>query len=381
MSFIIFVFAVSAGLLIYVYIGFPAILALLSRFMPDRNAEASGVTLNASMIIAAYNEEKYIKQKIENALSQTYPKQNLQIVVVSDGSSDNTNHIINSFSESNLTSILLEERNGKAHALNKGMELTQGEVTIFTDANVILEKNAIQKLLGPFSDPECGAVSGKIELKALETGEPLGEGAYMKYERFIQSSESKVYSMVGTDGALFAVRSKLVDEVPDSVVLDDFYIVMKVLEKGYRVFYEPEAKATELVPASVSQEFRRKTRIAAGCFQVLAYLSFIKHPFENIKLTFLFLSHKLLRWLSPFFMLATLFSTILLVGIPFFQVMLYLQILFYGLALLGALNSSFRSMLIIYIPYYFTAINVAFLVGFWRYLTKHQQVTWNRVDR
>ena len=334
-----------------------------------------------SIMISAYNEEKYIEKKISNALAVDYPRDNMQVIVISDGSSDRTLELANSFDDKRLKVIEVVDRRGKPNALNQGLQHATGDILVFTDANVFFDPLSIQALVEPFSDADCGAVSGCVELVAMESGEPLGEGAYMKYERFMQLRESLLHTMVGIDGGMFAIRRKYVSKVPEDIILDDFYLAMRAIANNSRIIYQPQAKAHELVPASVSQEFRRKTRIAAGGFQVLKYLSFLKQPFKHFKATFFFVSHKLLRWLSPFFLLLLLGCSAYSSESLVIDILFWMQVSFYGLAVVGYLIPALRDRTAIYIPYYFAAMNLACFIGFWRYLFGMQKVTWSRVER
>ncbi len=367
-------------IVLYVYLAYPALLWVWGRRLKPPAYRLSSFS-TISIIISAYNEERYIKRKIENALSIDYPKEAMQVIVVSDGSSDRTLEIANSFSDERLKVIEVRERKGKPNALNQGLPHATGDILVFTDANVFFERSSIQALVKPFSDASCGAVSGCVELMALEDGEPLGEGAYMKYERFMQLYESLLHTMVGIDGGMFAIRRKHVTELPTNIILDDFYMAMRAIDNDARIVYQPTAKAHEMVPASVSQEFRRKTRIAAGGFQVLKYMEFLKQPVKYSKAAFFFVSHKLLRWLSPFFLLSLLGFSIYSDGSLVIDVFFWLQFVFYGLAIIGLLIPALRNRMIVYIPYYFSAMNIACFVGFWRHLFGIQKVTWSRVER
>ena len=381
MTLLLFTFYCSLLLLLYTYALYPLGLWAFSCFIEETPSQNIG-RYSVSIIIAAYNEEKYISDKIANALSQKYPDGELQIIVISDGSSDKTLDIANNFEDPRLTVIEVTDRMGKANALNHGIKLATGDIIVFTDANVFFKSDAIQKLIQHFTDEQCGAVSGCVELVAMDSGEPLGEGAYMKYERFIQKCESKIHTMVGIDGGMFAIRKKFIHDVPVNIILDDFYLAMKALANHAKIIYEPNALATELVPASVSQEFRRKTRIAAGGFQMLMHIEFLKKPFSNITATVFFISHKLLRWLSPFFLISLFVSSAYLLQTnDYISLFFLLQIAFYLLSIVGALVPGLRENTAIYMPYYFSAINAAFFVGFWKHLLGAQNVTWTRVDR
>ncbi len=380
MDLLFFLFGVSLFTVFYVYVAYPALLWLWGRRYPQPQYESTEPPF-ISIMISAYNEERYIEKKIRNALSVDYPKERMRVVVISDGSTDKTLEIANSFDDDRLKVIEVTDRKGKSNALNQGLRYATGDILVFTDANVFFDEAAIQALVKPFSDVSCGAVSGCVELVALGSDEPLGEGAYMRYERFMQSYESRLCTMVGIDGGMFAIRRKYVTEVPKGIVLDDFYLAMRAIANNARIIYEPKATANELVPASVSQEFRRKIRIAAGSFQVIRYIEFLKQPHKNIKATLFFVSHKLLRWLSPFFLITLFVVSTLLAENILFSIFLWLQIMLYGLALVGAVFPQLRERTLVYIPYYFVAMNAAFFLGFWKYLLGLQKVTWNRVDR
>ncbi len=382
MTLLLVVFFSSLLVLFYMYFFYPAILWVLGFFVREVAPGQSVEWPSVSLIIAAYNEEKYIGEKIANSLSQNYPRGQFQIIVISDGSSDKTLEIATDFKDDRLVVIEVAERMGKANALNQGLAVATGDIIVFTDANVFFEPESIQVLVKHFSNECCGAVSGRVELVAMNDGEPLGEGAYMKYERFIQKCESKINTMVGVDGGMFAIRKRLINEVPINIILDDFYLAMKVLASKSKITYESNALAKEWVPASVAQEFRRKVRIAAGGFQVLRHIEFLRRPFSNIVATTFFISHKLFRWLSPFFMMALLASNAYLLTVDsFFVLSFFLQMFFYSLAIVGIFVPSLRERTFIYVPYYFLAVNAAFFVGFWKNLFGTQKVTWSRVDR
>lgn len=374
---------ISLFIIGYVYIGFPILLMLWSKFQtktykPKNMGEPFP---KVSIVISAYNEEKYIEEKINNALGLNYPDDRYEVIVISDGSSDKTVEIAQSFNAKNYLFIDQVERKGKTSALNIALSHINGEIVVYTDANVFIENDALLNLLEPFYQQDIGAVSSRVELRALDSGEPLGESAYMKYERYLQKRESAIYSMIGIDGGLFAVRRELVPKIPENIVLDDFFIVSNVLSKKYRILYQENALAFESVPASVSQEFRRKSRIAAGGFQVLKYLDYLRHPLSFKRIFFFFISHKLLRWLTPFFMIMALFSNSFLLDEPGYKLLFLAQTVFYALAVTGYLFMKTRNILIIYVPYYFVMMNIAFLVGFFKNLFREQKVTWNRVER
>ncbi len=385
MNFQEILFLFSLFLIIYIYIGYPLVLIAWSGIKTmgqnGKLYDEGRICPEVSIIISAYNEEKYIEKKIRNTLGLNYPKDKYEVIVISDGSTDRTAEIAKSIESENYMFIEQAERKGKASALNAALKYIKGEIVVYTDANVFIEADALLNLIEAFQNKIVGAVSSRVELKALDTGEPLGESAYMKYERYLQKKESNIHSMIGTDGGLFAVRRSLVLKIPENVILDDFFIISNVLNKKYRIVYQENAVAYEFVPASVMQEFRRKTRIAAGGFQVLKYLEYLKRPVKYKTTFFFFVSHKLLRWLTPFFMLLALVENLFLIEILEYKVLFFIQLLFYLLAIAGYSYKRTRNYMIVYIPYYFVMMNLAFLFGFAKYLFGGQKVTWQHVER
>ena len=385
MNFQEILFLFSLFIVTYIYIGYPLVLIWWNGVRTIGQKEKlygeRKIYPEVSIIISAYNEEKYIEKKVRNTLELNYPKDKYEVLVVSDGSTDKTVEIAKSIEAENYVFIEQVERRGKTSALNIALKYIKGKIVVYTDANVFMEADALMNLIEAFHDEVVGAVSSMVELKALDTGEPLGESAYMKYERYLQKKESSIYSMIGTDGGLFAVRRNLVPLIPENIILDDFFIVSNVLNKKYKIVYQESAVAYEFVPASVTQEFRRKTRIAAGGFQVLKYLEYLKHPAEYRAIFFFFVSHKLLRWLTPFFMVLVFIENLFLIEITGYKILFFMQLLFYMLAITGYLYKRTRNNMIVYIPYYFVMMNIAFLFGFTKYLFGEQKVTWQRVER
>jgi poly-beta-1,6-N-acetyl-D-glucosamine synthase len=378
------IFWVSAAILGYTYLGYPLLIALLARMKPHRiNNSQDSKLPKVSLIVAAHNEEKVIDQKIQNSLALDYPQELLSIIIVSDGSTDRTDEIINGFiSNSKIKFLHYEPRKGKAHALNFGAANSDGEIIVFSDANIWYEPGSIKKLVRNFSDPSVGCVCGKVLLKKPEGSlEPLGEGAYMKYERFIHENESRFHTMIGTDGAMYAIRRELFRPLPEDAIVDDFIIAMQVLEKNCRIVYEPEAIGYEEAASSVSQEFKRKVRMIAGGFQSMKVLKDALNPWRHPGVLFHFVSHKFLRWVAPVFMAALLFSNLLLLSTLPYSITLGLQIAFYAFAVAGSFGESLRNRVFFYFPYYFCSMNLAASIGMKRFLLGQQTVKWEKISR
>jgi len=237
-------------------------------------------------------------------------------------------------------------------------------------------------LVRNFSGPSVGCVCGKVLLqKAKESTEPLGEGAYMRYERFIHENESRFNTMIGTDGAMYAIRRELFKPLPKDAIVDDFIIAMRVLENNLRIVYETGAVGHEEAASSVGQEFKRKVRMVAGGFQSLRILKSVLNPLRRPVVLFQFLSHKFLRWVGPAFMVMLLLTNLSLLGNVFYRIIFALQLAFYASALVAAFWKSPRERVLFYFPYYFCGLNLAAGIGMKRYLMGQQNVKWEKVSR
>lgn len=378
-------FWVMLSVLLYMYIGYPLLLIILSGLLKREktNQVESRISDNlpiVSLIIAAYNEEEVIEEKVKNSLALDYPSELFEIVIVSDGSDDSTNGIVNRLAERyDLINFLsYPHRQGKAHALNQGVMHSKGDILVFSDANVMYDKKAIKEIISKFFDPPIGGVCGKVLLYSSISQEVQGEGLYMRYERFIHKCESRIKTMIGTDGAMYAIRRELYSPLPSLAIIDDFIIAMRVAGQGYRVIYADNALAYEESASSVENEFKRKVRIFAGGYQATLILRSILNPFKNPFVVFGFFSHKLLRWLSPFFVFGMLLSNLILLNNLFYICTFVFQGFFYGLALFGYLYPKNRTISVVYFPLYFSIINIAALFGFFRFIFGLQRVTWER---
>lgn len=334
------------------------------------------------MIIAAHNEEGIIQEKIENCLNLDFGPADWEVIIVSDGSTDSTDSILSEFGNTHQRIHIksYQPRAGKAHALNVGESIASGDVLIFSDANVMLEPEAPAKLLLPFSDPEVGAVCGKVLVQGKGEDEIAGESLYMRFEGAIQRAEARFWSMVGIDGALFALRRELYRPLDPKTVLDDFALSMEAPLAGQRIVYAEDAKAIEEVEISTADEFMRKSRIIAGGYQYFFSLIAKKRKMGWVT-WFSFISHKVLRWLAPFFLIMMLFCNFFLIDHSLFQWTLAIQSVFYFTALAAHVFPVLRKYYFFYLPYYFNVVNVAALVGFKRYFSSSQGVLWEKVRR
>ncbi|MCO5935155.1 glycosyltransferase family 2 protein [Mucilaginibacter sp. RB4R14] len=339
-----------------------------------------------TLVVAAYNEEHFISQKIANSLQLNYPEGKLKFVFVTDGSSDRTAGIICKHPQIQL--LHRPERAGKIAAVHRAMEYVDTEVVVFTDANTFLNTEAITRICRHYSDKTVGAVAGEKRVQINESADAsaAGEGFYWKYESALKKWDSELYSVVGAAGELFSVRRNLYQDVPADTVLDDFMISMLIANQGYRIIYEPEAYALENASENVAEELKRKIRIAAGGIQSILRLQSLLLPFKFPVLSFQYVSHRVLRWtVTPFFLILafiTNFATAF-AGDGFIYNLLFAgQVVFYLLALLGYIMEK-RHIRIkaLFIPYYFCVMNYAVLAGIIRYFTKKQSSVWEKAQR
>jgi len=339
-----------------------------------------------TLIVAAYNEGSIIAEKINNSLALNYPADKLKIIFVTDGSTDNTPGVVSQYPE--ITLLHQPGRSGKIVAVHRAMGHVDTDVVIFTDANTMLNRDALLKICRHYADKTVGAVAGEKRVKVEETDDAsaAGEGFYWKYESALKKWDSELYSVVGAAGELFSVRRDLYEPVPADTVLDDFMISLLIAIKGYRIVYEPDAYATESASENVSEELKRKIRIAAGGIQSILRLKPLFNPFRFPILSFQYVSHRVLRWtITPFLLILSLIlnAVIVAAGAPIiYHILLIAQVLFYLLAMLGLMMEK-RQIRIkaLFIPYYFCVMNYAVLAGIMRYFFGKQSAVWEKAQR
>jgi len=341
------------------------------------------------LFVTAYNESAHVRQKIENSLALDYPKEKLQLIWVTDGSTDDTPDIASTYAQVQV--FHESERRGKAHALNRGMAFVKAPLVVFTDSNTLLSQGTLRAIVRKFEDPKIGCVAGEKRIAENNSSGPVasGEGLYWRIESWLKKLDSRFYSTIGAAGEIFAIRTELYSELEEDTLLDDFILSMRIAMKGYRIAYAADAQATEFASSNPREEMKRKIRIAAGAFQAMVRLSKLLNPFQYGKLTFQYVSHKVLRWtLAPLSLPVLLFLGIYLSfqtsipGVIVFQSITALQLLFYLIALSGFLlqQKNVRSGWF-FAPYYFTLMNYACFPGFIRYSLGKQTVLWEKAQR
>jgi len=387
-----YIYWLSLFIVFYTFLGYGIVLYALvrlrrifkgKRLPPDVGAEQLP---SCTLIVAAYNEDSFIRQKIANTLALDYPAGKLQLLFVTDGSDDKTPDIIAGFPQIRL--LHSPERRGKISAVHRAVEQTSTEVLVFTDANTFLNKDALINICRHYSDNKVGAVAGEKRVWAEDVADAsaAGEGFYWKYESALKKWDSELYSVVGAAGELFSVRKDLYNPVSKDTILDDFMISMLIARQGYRIIYEPESFATETASEDVSEELKRKVRIAAGGIQSILWLKDMLNIFKYGTLSFQYISHRVLRWtVTPFLLILALVLNIILAVTndqDLYKLMLAAQVIFYGLAFCGYLVEKRQLRIkILFIPYYFCVMNYAVLAGILKFFRKQQSAVWEKAKR
>ena len=389
-------FWLLTALVIYSYIGYGLVLFVLvklkRRLRPEQKPAIfdDDALPSVTVLMAAYNEEDWIEDKIRNSLAFDYPAGKLELLFVTDGSNDRTPEIIAAFPKPEQVRIRLfhqPERRGKIAAVERVMPEVNTSIIVFTDANTQVNPEAIRRIVQHYSNPDIGAVAGekRIRMEAKAEASSAGEGIYWKYESKLKQWDAELYSVVGAAGELFSVRRDLSEPIPGDTIIEDFYTTLRIAQRGYRVAYEPGAYAVESSSASVAEELKRKIRIAAGGLQAIYRLRALLNPLRYGTLSFQYVSHRVLRWtLAPLALPLILAINIYLAlqGSVFFQWMLWAQIAFYLLATIGwFLERRQLKVKMFFIPYYFCMMNYAVYRGFGRFMNGSQSVLWERAKR
>ncbi len=367
--------------IVHTYVGYPVLLWLLTCCKRWPAYEEPQSWLSVTILISAYNEEEVIRQKLENALALDYPGDR-QIIVVSDCSDDGTDEIVAEFADRGIGLERLAERSGKTAAQNAGARRATGEIILFSDANSLYDSLALRQLLSPFADPRIGCVCGELRyLNPNSGGAGQGEGLYWHYEQFLKRRESQLGSLVGANGAIYAVRRQLFEELRADII-SEFLMPIRVRRAGYRVVYAPTAIAREYASKGFGAELRRRTRIIARSIYGLWTERGVLNPFIYGMFSMQVVSHKLIRWLVPFFLIVAFVSSLQSSAVEPGRTLFVLQLLFYGLALLGALAPQWLGRFrLFYVPAYFCSINLGALFGVLRFLSGHRYTVWQTAKR
>ena len=388
------VFWICIALVVYTYIGYGALLFIILKIKKALFGQEARPILplnedllpDVTLMICAYNEQEVIEEKMENIRQLNYPNDKLCVMWVTDGSTDRTNELLGNYPEVKL--VFSPERKGKAMAMQHGLRENKAPYVIFTDANTMLNADAIREIVRQFMKKNVSCVSGEKRVVARHAGEATaeGEGLYWKYESTLKQWDSDLYSAMGAAGELFAVRMEHYRQAPTNALLDDFMMSMLILKDGHRIAYTSKAYATEYGSANTQEESKRKRRIAAGGLQSVWWLRDLLNPFAYPKVAFQFISHRVLRWsITPFALFALIPLNVLLVVLgagKLYVLIGILQLLFYMAASLGhILKALGRRNKLLYVPTYFLFMNLNVFLGI-RYLSTHKSSgTWEKAKR
>ncbi len=387
------IFWVCLALVAYTYVGYGLVLWLLLRMKrlfvkkeQPQELPADDELPTVTLMICAYNERDIIEEKMQNIRQLRYPRERLCIMWVTDGSSDDSNDLLQNYPE--VTLVFSPERRGKAAAMQHGLRENKSEIVVFTDANTMLNADAIVEIVRQMMRPNVSCVSGEKRVAARQEGHAAaeGEGLYWKYESTLKRWDSELYSAMGAAGELFAIRMEHYREAPSNALLDDFMLSMLILKDGHRIAYTSDAYASEFGSADMQEESKRKRRIAAGGLQSIWWLRSLMNPFRHPKVCFQFISHRVLRWsITPLALMALIPLNVALVMMKagtVYTVILILQLLFYVAAFAGyVLVAKGKKSKVLYVPYYFLFMNMNVFLGV-RYLMTHStNGTWEKARR
>ena len=371
------IFLVSVLIILYTYAGYPLLLSILVKikYLLKRPAQPVGehILQPVTLIVAAFNEESIIEEKIRNTLSLDYPAHLLHLLFITDGSTDKTSSIVAGYP--NITLLHQEERRGKLAAMNRAMQFVKTPFAIFSDANGMLNNDAVKKLMAHYTDAKVGGVAGEKKIMKQAAGTvSAGEGAYWRYESAIKKLDARLHTVVGAAGELFSIRTDLYKPLRENIIIEDFVQSLLLCMEGYVVRYEPAAWSEEKASPALADEIERKVRISAGGFQAMAKLAGILNVFRYPVLFFQYFSHRVLRWtFCPLALITAFFSAFSLFGAGYDSFYIFAaigQAVFYALAIAGwALAANGRKILLFYFPFYFLMMNFCVFAGFFRFLS------------
>ena len=384
-------FWILIGLVVYAYFGYTLLLTLiylLRKIFTKRKEKQLPEDLpHVTLFVTAFNEKEIIADKVKNSLNLNYPKEKLELVWVTDGSDDGSEELLKSFPEVKV--FHENQRKGKIHAMQRGIQFVNSPIVIFCDANTMLAEESVLEVVKLLSQEDVGCVAGekRIWVNHNDKAVGAGEGAYWKYESFIKKMESEVNSTMGAAGELFAIKRALFDPIKEDSILDDFTISLNIAKKGFKIKYAPKATAFERSSLNINEEMKRKVRIANGGFQttfrMMGLLNVFKHGFLSVQ----YVSHKILRW----FLVPLALPVILLLNLSLqftfplsqlYTLLIFAQLGFYFFAFIGwALRNKKIKQKVLFVPYYLCMMNYCIILGLFKYLEGRNNVVWEKAQR
>ena len=367
----------SVFLVAYPYVVYPLLVALIGAFRP-RPVAARPIESSITLLIPAYNEARHIAATVQNKLDQNYPQDKLQIIVVSDGSSDGTDEIVKGFADRGVLLLRREGREGKAAALNAAILHATGEIVVFSDANSLFDVDALTKIAANFADPEVGYVTGALRFSTSRLGvSGIGGGVYLRYENWVRRLETRAGSIIGVNGGVDAIRRALYVVIPNQLITD-FVLPLSVIEAGHRVVFDATARAIEAPNEELASEFRMRVRVALRSLQGLEYMRRLLNPVRFPLPAFCLISHKALRYSGFVFMaLALISNTLLAASSPFYRYLLAVHVSSYLVGLIGLVSSLpdfVRKFAVV--PGYLVMSNAAFALAAFKFARGDKMATW-----
>ena len=379
-----FTFWTILFLITYSLFGYLAVIRIMSKISRKKRLCDETYLPDVSMVISAYNEEKVIEKKIGNFLEIDYPEKKIQLLIGSDGSNDGTNEILKRYEGERIKISLYEQRKGKTAVLNNLIPQAEGSIIIFSDADTFYKPDAVKKIVRHFADKNTGAVCGRLILSNPDEKNVggWGEKIYWVYENKIKQIEGIIKTTIGATGGIYAIRKSLFSKVPENKnIACDFFTPVKIAGSGFDVIYEGEAKAAEKTAMSIRKEFSRKIRIGVQNFQVIPMLVPYLNPLRGF-IAFGLWSHKIIRWFTPFLLIALFVINVLLADNPFYKAVLILQAVFLIFTLIGFILQFFRKKMFIFsAPFYYITINAALFIAFFKSIFTTQKPTWETSER
>lgn len=388
MEITIFFFWLSLAVLFYCYFGYGILIFLFNGFKKliiyKKKNSIALPALPVTIIITAYNEEAVLEQKIENTLAIDDPENKLQIIFITDGTTDGSARILNQYPQINV--MHQAERKGKYSAIKRVMQIVKTPIVVFSDANSMLNKECIKNIVPHYHDEKVGAVAGEKKIISNKATSSAGEAErlYWKYESFMKKLDAELNTVTGAAGELFSIRTKLFEALDDEIILDDFIISMQVCLQGYKIAYEHGAFASEMPSASLAEEEKRKVRISAGAYQSISYLKEGLNLFKHPLLAFQIFSRRILRWLvcPPSLVLFLITNILIVIRFPeseIYSLFLFAQAGFYFLALCGwFVARSGKKAIVFTVPFYFVFMNYCLAKGFFKFMQGQQSVLWEK---
>lgn len=370
----------SVALIAYTYVGYPALIFVLSRLF-ERPIRRAAITPKVSLIIAAYNEEQDIAAKIENSLALDYPKGRLEIIVASDCSNDRTDEIVREYANRGVRLYRQPERHGKSAVQNRAMKVSSGEILIFSDATTTYEPDVVRKITRNFADPDVGCVAGQlVYIDPSQTAVGKGCRSYWSYEKLLKECESRLGSLIGVSGCLYAIRRSSYARIAQDMS-SDFVIASEVHLHGLRTIYDEEAVSFEETNKRTRDEFRMRVRVIEQTMSAMDRYRQVLDLMQHGMYAFQMISHKVLRYAVPFFLIAAFISNLFLItSSDIYLLSFVLQAAFYLGAFVGFISERAGiSLGPLALPYYFVMANAASLAAFFKYIRGEAHVVWEPV--